>query len=355
MSKLIRIGVDTSKSVFQLHGVDESEEAVLRRRLRRHQLLPFFSRLEPTIVGMESCGASQYWARELRKVGHEVVLIPPQYAKRYVDRGKNDAADAEAICEAMSRPKVKRRFVAAKTEEQQAVGMLIGVRDGLIRRRTQVSNTIRGYAAEFGIVAARGLAQIAPLLERVQADETIPDMAKQMFLVLAGQYSHLNAQLEQMEKSLAALHRQNELSRRLSKVPSIGPVTAMVLCAKVTDPKMFRCGRDFSAWLGLTPTDHSTAGKTKLGAITRAGDETLRALLVNGATAVIQHIERSKAKPSPWLAQLLARKPKKLAAVALANKTARIAWKLMVSGEHYEPHKATPTSASAHETLKEAA
>jgi transposase len=303
-------------------------------------VVEFFARLEPTLIGMEACGSSHYWAREIGALGHQVVLVPPQYAKRYVDRNKNDPADAEAICEAMSRPKVKKRFVAVKTVEQQAAQMLIGTRAGLLRRRTQVSNTIRGYAAEFGIVAAKGFAHLAPLFERVRADAAIPEQAKEMFLMLAGHYAHVEAQTGEIEARLKAWHRGNGQSVRLAQVPTIGPVTAAALCAKVADPKMFRCGRDFAAWLGLTPKDHSTAGKLRLGAITRAGDETLRALLVNGAMAAIQQVERSKAKASPWLVEMLKRKPKKLVAVALANKTARIAWKLMVSGERYDPRKA---------------
>ena len=340
MGKIIRIGVDTSKSVFQLHGVDENEEAVLRRRLRRHQVLTFFGKLEATLVGMEACGASQYWARELQGLGHRVVLIPPQYAKQYVDRGKNDAADAEAICEAMSRPKMKKRFVAVKTAEQQAATMLMRTRESFLRRRTQLSNTIRGHAAEFGIVAPRGLAHVDERLERAAKDVAIPELVKEMFLLLAGQYLHLEAQIKEIEAKLTAFHRDNELSQRLAAVPTIGPVTAACLSARVTNPKMFACGRNFSAWLGMTPKDHSTAGKMRLGVITRAGDEMLRSLLINGAMAMIQQIEKGKAKPSPWLAELLAHKPKKLAAVGLANKIARIAWKLMVSGECYNPNKA---------------
>jgi transposase len=340
MGKIIRIGVDTSKSVFQLHGVDESEEPVLRRRLRRHQVLTFFAKLDPTFVGMEACGASQHWARELEALGHRVVLIPPQYAKQYVDRGKNDAADAAAICEAMSRPKVKRRFVAVKTAEQQAATMLIGARESFLRRRTQLSNTIRGHAAEFGFVASKGLAHVEELFERIAKETTVPELAKEMFAMLAGQYLHLEAQIKEIEAKLMAFHRGNEQSRRLAEVPTIGPVTASCLCAKVVNPKMFGCGRDFSAWLGLTPKDHSTAGKMRLGVITRAGDEMLRSLLINGAMSLIQQIEKGRRKAPPWLEQLLARKPKKLAAVALANKTARIAWKLMVSGERYNPTRA---------------
>ncbi len=357
MGKIIRVGVDTSKTVFQLHGVDENEVSVLRRRLRRHQVLGFFTKLEPTVIGMEACGASHYWARQLAALGHKVVLIPPQYVKPYVDRGKNDAADAEAICEAMSRPKVQKRFVRIKDIESQAVQMLVGVRAGLLRRRTQVSNAIRGFASEFGLVAAKGLVQIEPLVETVAQDIMVPEIAKEMFLILAGQYRHVSAQIKEIEARMMAFHRQSELSRRLAEVPSIGPVTAVALAAKVTDPKMFRSGRDFAAWVGLTPKDHSTAGKMKLGIITRAGDETLRSLLVCGATAVIGQSRYRKTNTSPWLVELLKRKPAKLAAVALANKSARIAWKLMVSGESYDPRKAAlqQSRPAATDSLKEAA
>jgi transposase len=345
MGKIIRVGMDTSKSVFQLHGVDENEEPMLRRQLRRHQVLAFFAKLPATVIGMEACGASHYWARELRALGHEVVLIPPQYVKPYVDRGKNDAADAEAICEAMSRPKVKKRFVPVKTVEQQAGQMLLGARAALLERRTQVSNAIRGYAAEFGVAVPKGLAHIEPLLERLGKDQGVPDLAKDMFVVLAGQYCHVNAQLKEVEARMMAFHRSNELSIRLAEVPTIGPVTATAMVVKVTNPMAFRAGRNFSAWIGLTAKDHSTAGRHKLGVITRAGDEMLRSLLVCGATAVIQQVQRQiKAGKThnvlPWLLDLVRRKPAKLAAVALANKTARIAWKLMVSGERYDRRRA---------------
>ena len=336
MGKIIRIGMDTSKSVFQLHAVDESEQPVLRRKLRRRDVVSFFAQLAPTRIGLEACGGSHYWARELCALGHTVMLIPPQYVKPYVDRGKNDAADAEAICEAMSRPKVARRAVAAKTVEQQAGQMLIGVRDGLLKRRTQVSNTIRGYASEFGLVAAKGLAQLEPLLKRIGEDRTLPDLARDIFAMLAGQYRHVSAQIAEIEVRLMAFHRASARSRRLAEVPTIGPVIAAALAAKVADPKVFRSGRDFAAWLGLTPKNHSTAGKTRLGVITRAGDEMLRSLLVCGATAVIQQVKRRKSGPT-WLVAHIERKPPKLAAVALANKTARIAWKMMITDEPYDP------------------
>lgn len=337
MEQLIRIGLDTSKRVFQLHGVDAEERAVLRRKLRRGDMLSFFGKLAPTRIGMEACGGSHHWARELQALGHTVVLIPPQYVKPYVDRGKNDAADAEAICEAISRPKVERRRVPIKTIEQQSAQMLIGVRDGLLKRRTQVSNTIRGHAAEFGLVAAKGLAHLEPLLARIEADNRLAELAREMFAMLAGQYRHVSAQIREIEARLLAHHRASPQSRRLAEIPSVGPVIAAALAAKLPDPRRFRSGRDFAAWLGLTPKDHSTAGKARQGGITRAGDEMLRSLLICGASSVIQQARQGRAGGAAWLSSLVARKPAKLAAVALANKTARIAWKMMVTGDRYDP------------------
>lgn len=344
MNDIIRIGMDTSKSVFQLHGVDALERPVVGKKLRRSQVLGFFAKLEPTKVGMEACGAAHYWARELRGLGHEVVLLPPQYVKPYVKRGKNDAADAEAICEAMSRPTM--RFVPVKSAERQAAQMLIGVREGLVRRRTQLSNAIRGHAAEFGLTAAKGLSKIEPLLARTAQDEGLPELAKELFRTLGEEYARLEAQLQKIEAKLMAWHRHDELSRRLAQVPSIGPVIATVMAIKVVDAKAFRSGRDFAAWIGLTPKDHSTAGRTRQGVITRAGDEMLRSVLVVGAMALIQQVKRGRGHPSPWLVELLKRKKPKLAAVALANKTARIAWKLMVSAEHYAPPRLMPAQAA---------
>jgi transposase len=346
VEKLSRIGIDTSKSVFQLHGVNAAEQPVLRRKLRRHQMLRVFGELAPTKIGIEACGAAHYWARELRALGHEVVLLPPQYVTPYVKRGKNDAADAEAICEAMSRPTM--RFVAVKTAESQAALMLGGVRERVGRERIRLANTIRGYAAEFGVVAPKGQANIEPLLALVISDDRIPALAREMFGELAKEYAWINAELKRLEIRQMAWHRSNEMSRRLARIPGIGPVTASMLAMKAPDPHAFRSGRQFAAWLGLTPKDHSTAGKQRLGVITRAGDETLRSLLVVGATAVIWQTRRGTARaPQPWLLALLKRKPPKLAAVALANKMARIAWKLMVTGESYDADRALPTAALA--------
>jgi transposase len=259
-------------------------------------------------------------------------LIPPQLVKPYVKRGKNDAADAEALCEAMSRPTM--RFVPVKTAEQQAALMLVGLRDRLIRNRTQLSNAIRGYAAEFGLTAAKGMAHLAQLLERIQADEGVPALARELFAIQAKEYEQMEQQIDEVDAKLMAWHRANECSRRLAKIPGVGPVAAAMLLMKTPAPELFRSGRQFAAWIGLTPKDHSTAGKVRLGVITRAGDEGLRSVLTVGATAVIKQALRG-GSASPWLIKLLARKPPKLVAVALANKTARIAWKLMVTGQSY--------------------
>ena len=344
MEQISRIGMDTSKHFFQLHGVNAAEKVVLRKKLRRKEMVAFFKALAPTVIGIEACGSSHYWARLLRSFGHEVKLIAPQLVKPYVKRGKNDGADAEALCEAMSRPTM--RFVPVKTAEQQAALMMVGVRDRLIRNRTQLSNAIRGYAAEFGLTAAKGKAHLVPLLERIQADESLPIAARELFSLQAKEYAQLKVQIDEVDAKLMAWHKADECSRRLAKIPSVGPIGAALLMMKTPAPEMFRSGRQFAAWIGLTPKDHSTAGKVRLGVITRAGDEALRSVLVAGATAVIQHVRRG-GRGSPWIVDLLKRKPPKLAAVALANKTARVAWKLMVTGDSYAAKSAPAALASA--------
>ena len=334
MEQVIRIGMDTSKNLFQLHGVDASERPVLRRKVRRNDLLAFFVQQAPTVVGMEACGAAHYWARELSKLGHKVKLIAPQHVKAYVKRNKNDGRDAEALCEAMSRPTM--HFVPVKSEEQQAALMLIGVRQQLMTRRTQLSNAIRGYAAEFGVITVKGLVKVEPLLAQIARDESLPALAREMFALLGRDYARLQIELKAVEVRLMAWHRANADSCRLAKIPSIGLIGATALVMKAPDPRLYPSGRHFAAWIGLTPKDHSTAGKTRIGKITRAGDEMLRSVLVAGATSVIQQAMKGRGRPSPWLVALLARKPPKLAAVALANKTARIAWKLLTTGESYD-------------------
>lgn len=334
MDHVTRIGLDTSKRVFQLHGVDAAERPVLRRQLSRAAMEAFFAKLPPTLVALEACGASHHWARTLAAMGHEVRLIAPQLAKPYVKRGKNDAADAEALCEAAGRPTM--RFVPVKSAEQQADLMLAKMREGLGRRRTQLVNTIRGHAAEFGRVAPKGVSHVRPLLEALGDDAGLPDLARAMFAELALELAQVEERLAAIEARLKAWHLAHEASRRLAEVPGIGPVIAATLVMKTPHPEAFRSGRDFAAWIGLTPRDHSTAGTTRLGRITRAGDETLRSLLVVGATAVIWQVRRGRARrPMPWLVGLLARKPPKLAAIALANKLARIAWALLARGGRY--------------------
>jgi transposase len=326
--------MDTSKHIFQLHGVDGAERPVLRKRLGRKQMVAFFAKLPPTVIGIEACGAAHYWARVLAELGHQVRLIAPQHVKPYVKRNKNDGRDAEGLCEAMSRPTMG--FVPVKTAEQQAALMLSGIREQLIARRTQLSNTIRGYAAEFGITEAKGLDKIEPLLARIAQDKSVPALARDLFVLQGREYAQLQVELRAIEAKLRAWHSANADSRRLAEIPGVGPIGATALVMKTPDPRAFPSGRHFAAWLGLTPKDHSTAGKTRLGKITRAGDERLRSVLVAGATAVIQHAKRGRGHPSPWLIALLKRKPPKLAAVALANKIARIAWKLMVTGDSYD-------------------
>jgi transposase len=334
---IIRIGLDTSKHVFQIHGVDENEKPVLRRQIRRSEVENVFAKLPPTRIGLEACGASHHWARVLRGLGHEVMLIPPQYIKPYVKRGKNDAIDAEAICEAMSRPTM--RFVPIKTAEQQAALVLgldprmLGVRDLLVKQRTMLINALRGHAAEFGVTAAKGPQQVGELLRRLTTGEGVPALAREMLAMLAGQIEAVNAKLKAIEARLMAWHRRDQTSQCLATVPGIGPIGGVSFALKMPHAKAFRSGRHFAAWVGITPREDSTAGKHRPGRISRAGDEDLRRRLVLGATAVIQQAKAGRA--APWLLELLARKPKKLAAVALANKMARIIWAMMVSGETY--------------------
>jgi len=340
MEQISRIGMDTSKHFFQLHGVNAAEEPILRKTLRRKEMVEFFEALAPTKVAIEACGSSHHWARLLQSFGHEVKLIPPQFVKPYVKRNKNDAADAEALCEAMSRPTM--RFIPVKTAERQAALMLVGVRERLVHNRTQLSNAIRGYAAEFGLTTAKGLSRIDQLLERIATDETLPALARELFGLLGKEYAQLQVQLEKIEARLMAWHRADACSQRLAQIPGIGPIGGSMLVMKTPAPETFRSGRHFAAWLGLTPKDHSTAGKSRLGGITRAGDEALRSVLVVGSTSVLHRV-RQRGTGSPWLIDLLKRKPPKLAAVALANKNARIAWKLMVRGERY---RTNPTPAA---------
>jgi len=324
MSQIRRIGIDTSKAVFTLHCVDPEGRLVRQLNLRRAQLGPFLRKLPPTEIALEACGSAHHWARELGALGHQVRLIPPQYVKPFVKRGKNDRNDAEAICEAASRPNM--RFVPVKSAPQQAQGMVLKVRDTLIAQRTQVINTLRGHAAEFGVIAAKGTSQVAALLKAVEAETSLPNEARAMLTLLGEEIARLDARITELDAKLHTAHRANPLSQRLATIPGVGAVTALTLALEV-DPTTFKSGRHLAAWIGLTPREHSTGGKQRLGGISRAGHERLRQLLVLGATTVIRYAAQpGHTLATPWLTQLLARRPRKLAAVALANKQARIAW-----------------------------
>lgn len=333
MTQYKRIAIDTSKAVFTLHGIDHSEKPILRINLSRAQLLPFFRKLPPTVIAMEACGGSHHWARELTAAGHKVLLIPPQYVKPYVKRGKNDRNDAEAICEAAGRPGMS--FVAVKSAATQAQGMVLKVRETLVAQRTALINTLRGHAGEFGIVAGKGIGNVARLLEKIQAETAIPSEARETMALLGEEISRLDARLKEMEARLRAAHRANPGSKRLATMPGIGPVTALTLAIEI-NPAAFASGRHFAAWLGLTPREHSTGGKPRMGGISRAGNERLRHLFVLGATSVIRVADRPAGRcASAWLLALLRRKPRKVAAVALANKMARAVWAMMTRGEDY--------------------
>jgi transposase len=333
MKEISRIGIDTSKSLFTLHGVNAAGEAVLRVNLSRARLVPFFRKLPRIVVALEACGGSHHWARQLNALGHTVRLIPPQYVKPYVKRGKNDRVDAAAICEAAGRPGM--HFVPVKTAAQQADAMVLKLRDTLVGQRTQMINALRGHAAEFGVIAGKGTGKVTALLTAIAADPSIPSVAKEMLALLGEQIEHLDGKIAALEVELTAMHKANPVSRLLATAPGIGPISALSFALTV-DPAAFASGRHLAAWLGLTPKQYSTGGKPRLGGISRAGNERLRALLVNGAISVINAVQRRGSKPAtPWLLKLLARRPKKVAAVALANKMARMLWAMMTTGEVY--------------------
>ena len=333
MSEITTIGLDLAKNIFQVHGVDEVGGVVIRKRLRRDQVLAFFAGLPSCLVGMEACATAHYWARELRALGHEVRLMPPQYVKPYVKRNKNDVADAEAICEAVKRPSM--RFVPVKSAEQQSALSMHRGRELLVRQRTMLGNALRGHLAEFGLIAAQGLHKVAGLIAIVRddKDERVPDTARQVLRVIAEQIDELEMRIAAIEAQIMAWHKSNPVSQRLATIPSIGPIIATAIAATVPDPGEFRSGREFAAWLGLVPRQHSTGGKARLGGISKRGDSYIRRLLVNGAHAVM--LRSKAAKVDPWLIALRGRRPRLVAAVALANKTARIVWAIMRKEETY--------------------
>jgi len=334
--EITTIGLDLAKRVFQVHGVDAGGAVVVRKALRRAQVLPFFVKLPSCLVGIEACGTSHHWARELIRLGHQVRLMPPAYVKAYVKRGKNDASDAEAICEAVTRPTM--RFVAVKSPEQQAALSIHRTRDLLVRQRTQLINMMRGLLAEFGIDIPVGLER-ALLLARQIVDGEAPDVpaeAIRIVGVLSRQALETHAQLREIDRSLVALQNRDDVARRLATIPGIGPVGATALAASVTDPSQFRSGRQFAAWLGLTPLQNSSGGKERLGRITKMGDRYLRKLLVVGATSLVRRIKHKPETVDPRLVDLLARKPVRVATVAMANKMARTVWAIMTRGETYQ-------------------
>ncbi len=337
--KVTTIGLDLAKSVFQVHGVDDDGSVIVIKRLRRKQLKGFFSKLPACLVGMEACATAHYWARTLAAFGHEVRLMPPAYVKAYVKRGKNDAADAEAICEAVRRPTM--RFVPVKTPEQQSILMIHRTRSLIVRQRTMAANALRAHCAEFGLVTTPGVRNIVKLAHSIfnENDEkhVLPAIAQVALATLARRLLELEEELQALEKVLRDWHRQNEASRRLAAIPGIGVITATALMATVSDPGQFKSGRQFAAWLGLVPKQHSSGDKVRLAGISKQGDRYIRRLLVIGATAVIRHNRNKKSPTAVWINGLLEKKPVRLVSVALANKTARIAWVLMTRGQRYNP------------------
>jgi len=335
MQAITTVGLDIAKSIFQVHGVDAQGNVILRRQLKRRHVLAFFQKLPRCLVGIEACASSHHWSRELQALGHTVRLMPPAYVKPYVKRQKNDVADAEAICEAVGRPTM--RFVETKTREQQGCLTLHRTRHLLIRQQTSVINAIRAHLAEFGIVAPVGRRGVDQLLAVVSdaSDKRLPEVARTCFGALGAHLQMLKAQLLEFDRMIRAWHRSNEASRRLDAIPGVGPALATALVASVADPRAFRSGRDFSAWIGLVPKQSSSGGKERLGSISKRGDRYLRSLFTAGALAVIRYAKIHGTTHRPWLTALLARRPTKVAAIALANKIARMAWALMARGERY--------------------
>jgi transposase len=337
------IGLDLAKNVFQVHGVDGSGSVVLRRQLRRGAVEKFFAQLSPCTVGIEACGSAHHWARVIGRYGHQVRLMPPAYVKPYVKRNKNDGRDAEGICEAVGRPTM--RFVPVKSVEQQATMAVHTTRALLVRQRTMIANSLRAALSELGIVAAQGIEGLRQLMSRLEAPgEEVPEIMRGALLLLAKHWQALDTDERVLERQIAKAARADREARRLMEVPCVGPIIASTVLAKVPDAKVFRSGRDFAAWIGLTGRDRGTGGKHRPGRISKQGDRMLRALLINGASAYLRH-QRARGVSDPWLRDLLARRPYKVVMVALAAKTARILWAMLVKGESYRDRASAPAAA----------
>ena len=335
MTEITTIGLDLAKTIFQVHGADQDGRPVMRKKLRRGQVLGFFAGLPSCLIGLEACASAHYWARELQRLGHAVRLIPPQYVKPFVKTNKNDASDAEAICEALMRPTM--RFAPIKSAEQQSVLMLHRARELLVRQRTMLINALCGHCGEFGIVVAQGASKVAELIAMIEdrQDERLPALARQALGSLVGQLRMVQAQILGLEKKLMAWHRANEASRRLATIPGVGVITATALVATIGDASQFRSGRQLAAWLGLVPRQNSSGGKERLGRISKRGDGYLRKLLVHGARTVLLWSRRKKETRTAWQEALLARRPTNIVVVAMANKTARVVWAMLSRGETF--------------------
>lgn len=335
MKEVSTIGLDIAKNVFQVHGIDREGHVVEQKKIKRANMLAYFAKLKPCLIGIEACATAHYWGRVLSSLGHEVKLIPPSYVKPYVRRGKNDAVDAAAICEAVTRPHM--RFVAIKTEDQQAALMLHKARDLLIRERVRASNALRGHLAEFGFVFPVGEAGLREALAFVKEPSgSLTVLGQKALCVLADQYVRLQVEILTLEKEILHWHKANAVSRRLATIPGIGPLAASAIAATVGDAAQFKSGRELAAWMGLTPRQNSSGGKERLGGITRQGNAYLRKLLVLGATGQLRDIRRDKAPGGTWFQSLCGRKPPRVALTALANKMARVAWVVMAKRCEYQ-------------------
>ena len=338
--RITTIGLDLAKNIFYVHGVTEDGSVAFNRPLRRAQMIPFFAKLEPCLIGMEACGTSHYWGRELRALGHEVKLMPPAYVTPYVKRGKSDSADAEAICEAVTRPTM--RFVEVKSADQQAILCQHRAREIMVGQRTQLSNVIRGLVGEFGITIRRGLESIRHFAKDIKAGHNpgIPDVGLDIIVSLSDQLLCLHQRVKQLDKDIAATAKTDHRIKLLQTIPGIGPINASAIVATIGSAHQFKSGRDLAAWIGLTPLNKSSGGKERLGRISRKGDRYLRKLLVVGMSARVRAAMTRPDRVDPWTAAILSKKPTRVATVAMANKTARIIWAVLTKNEPFTPRHA---------------